>query len=131
MSESIPLLQELPNQQDIDGASGARLFQITAIGKGNSEDFPYNVPNEKIASELARLVGLPVPEEAMKIGFERIAAIPDYFIEHTVGRLPRGLITDEEAEFVVDFLCRRKTQMESIVLQHPHRFPGLKMPAAS
>lgn len=253
MSEIIPLLQEMPNEQDIGGASGARLFQITAIGKGNSEDFPYNVVNEKIASELARLVGLPVPEvvlmqhrdewmffsravstvalgqskppgtardvataianwpgiteqmvcldlfvcnndrnpgnflcdsqkqlwlidygnalfyrhrpqsnivagiprleavekdlnalfdkphdslqyckswEAMQRGFERIAAIPDYFIEHTVSRLPRGLVSDEEAEFVTDFLCRRKTRMESIVLEYLQLFSGLKMSAA-
>ena len=252
MSNPLPILQELPSEQEIGGASGARLFQFLAYGKGNSEDYPYNVPNEKIASELARLIGLPVPEillmdhqnqwmffsrsvattesgeakppgtsqnvadaianspgiieemvcldlfvcnndrnpgnflcdsggqlwlidygnslfyrpsgggkiqpgiprlqaveadlnalfdkphdalklcktwDAMERGFERIAGIPDYFIENTINRLPRALLTDQERDFATEFLCRRKTRMERIVLDNKERFPDLVIPS--
>lgn len=258
MINSRPLVQELPTENDIDGASGARLFSFEAYAKGNSSEFPYNVVNEKIASELARLVGLPVPEillyqhrdewlffsravttaksgkskppgtstdvaeaianwpglleetvcfdlfvcnndrdpqrsggnflcdaqkqlwlidfgnalfyrpsdkgriepgiprlrsiendlqalfdkrygflehcrtwEAMQRSFERIREIPDYFIENTIARLPDQLLSGEEREFSIEFLLRRKTQMESIVRKNAHRFQQLTIPSKS
>lgn len=251
MKKPLPILQEVADADEIGGASGARLFQFLAYGKGNSKKFPYNVVNEKIASELARVVGLPVPEvllvehrgewlflsrsvaqtkdgetkplgtaqnvadavnrspgimeeavcfdlfvcnndrnggnflcdaygqlwlidygnslfyrprqdplvemgiarlqavdkslnarfdkpyalfptcknwEAMQRGFGKIAAIPDYFIENTVDRLPTGLISEKEKEFVTEFLCKRKKNMETIVRGHAHLFVNLVVP---
>lgn len=57
-----PLVVELPNADPLAGKSGARPFHVLAIGKGNSDEFPYTVANEKIASELGRIIGLPLPE---------------------------------------------------------------------
>lgn len=254
MSELRPLVQELPTEHNIGGASGARLFSFEAYGKGNKPDFPYNVVNEKIAGDLARMVGLPVPEgllyqhlgewmffsravvtavsgetpppgtardmqksidnwpgifeemlcfdlfvcnndrnprnflcdpqkklwlidfgnalfyrpsdegriqpgiprlraveadlgalfdkpygvgvlercrtwEAMERGFERIGRIPDYYIENTIQRLPEELLEIAERDFLIEFLARRKTQMESIVRDNAIQFPYLKIPA--
>lgn len=256
MTNPLPILQELPSEQDIGGASGAQRFLLQAYGKKNSDEFPYNVPNEKIASELARIVGLPVPEvllyqhrgewmffsrsvgtvdsgesrppgtssdvakaianwpgiieetvcfdlfvcnndrdpqrsggnflcdeqgqlwlidygnalfyrpsdrgriqpgisrlqsieadfsalfdkpygflescrtwEAMQRAFERIAAIPDYFVENTISRLPNGLLTGAEQDFAVAFLNRRKGQMETIIRTNAEHFPNLVIPS--
>ncbi len=251
MSNSPPLLQELPTEQDIGGASGVRRLYVLTYGKENSEQFPYNIPNEKISSELARVAGLPVPEvvlhqhrgqwlflsravetvesgesrppgtssdvakaianspglieemvcfdlfvcnndrnpgnflcdaeknvwlidfgnslfyrpsgrgqiqagvsrlksveeqldalfdkpysflrechtwDAMQRSFQRIAAIPEYFIENTINRLPRDLLTESEREFSIDFLNRRKTSMEQIVRDNSRLFPNLEIP---
>ncbi len=252
MSEQPPLLQEIPGQQEIGGASGARLFNFRAYGKGNFGDYPYNVLNEKIASELARIVGLPVPEvllyrhrdewlflsraigtaasgesrppgtsrdvanavlnqpglieemvcfdlficnndrnpgnllvdaekrfwlidfgnalfyrpsgggkiipgiprlqtieadlealfdkpygnfmdsctawDGMRRACDRIAGIPSYFIEATIARLPADLLTDAEREYAIDFLNRRKDQMEQLIRREFKRFPRLMIP---
>lgn len=244
-------MQEVPPEQDIGGASGAQRFYLLAYGKGNSQAYPYNVPNEKTACELARAVGLPVPEillhqnrgqwlflsravgtvesgesrppgtardvqnaiakspgiieemvcfdlfvcnndrnpgnflcdsqgqlwlidfgnalfyrpgsngliqagiprleavekdlsalfdkpydfldqcrdwQAMRRAFERIAGIPDYFIENTITRLPADLLTDAERDFAIKFLKRRKEQMEIIVRRNAQRLPNLTIP---
>lgn len=251
MASTLPILQELPPEQDIGGASGAQRFYLLAYGKGNSEKYPYNVPNEKIACDLARVAGLPVPEgllyqhrgdwlflsrsigtiesgepkppgtardvqnaiakspgfieemvcfdlfvcnndrnpgniicdsegqlwlidygnalfyrpsnkgiiqpgvprleavgkdldalfdkpydfldqcrdwEAMHRACERITGIPDYFIENTIGRLPRDLLLAGERDFAIRFLKQRQEQMEIIVRKNAHRFPNLTIP---
>lgn len=56
-----PTVVELPSDE-LGGASGARLFHVLAVGKANTEAYPYSVANEKIASEIGRALGLPIPE---------------------------------------------------------------------
>jgi hypothetical protein len=56
-----PLTWELP-QDELGGASGARLFYVLTVGKRNTPQYPYSVANEKIASELGRMMGLRIPE---------------------------------------------------------------------
>jgi hypothetical protein len=56
-----PLTWELA-QDELGGASGARLFYVLTVGKRNLAEYPYNVTNEKIASELGRVIGLRIPE---------------------------------------------------------------------
>jgi hypothetical protein len=57
----LPTVWELP-PDPLGGASGARPFYVLAVGKANSPKFPYTVPNEKIAAELGRAIGLRIPE---------------------------------------------------------------------
>lgn len=52
---------ELPSDE-LGGASGARLFHVLSVGKANTPEYPYNVTNEKIASEIGRALGLRIPE---------------------------------------------------------------------
>lgn len=56
-----PLIWELP-PDELGGASGARAFYVLTVGKGNTPEYPYSVANEKIASELGRVIGLRIPE---------------------------------------------------------------------
>lgn len=56
-----PLIWELP-PDELGGASGARAFYVYTIGKHNTAEYPYTVANEKIASELGRVIGLRIPE---------------------------------------------------------------------
>ena len=56
-----PIVVELPSDE-LGGASGARYFHVLAVGKANTPEYPYNVANEKIASEIGRALGLPIPE---------------------------------------------------------------------
>ena len=43
------------------GVSGARFVNVSAVGKTNTEVDPYFVANELVASELGRILRLPVP----------------------------------------------------------------------
>ncbi|HMH43866.1 MAG TPA: hypothetical protein VK557_10315 [Pyrinomonadaceae bacterium] len=56
-----PLIQELP-PDELGGASGARAFYVYTVGKRNTPEYPYSVANEKVASELGRVIGLRIPE---------------------------------------------------------------------
>lgn len=56
-----PLTLEIP-QDELAGASGARMFYVLTVGKRNTPEYPYSVANEKIASELGRVIGLRIPE---------------------------------------------------------------------
>ena len=241
-----PTILELP-QDELGGASGARRFYVLTVGKRNAPEYPYSVSNEKIASELGRIIGLRIPEVVLHrvreywyaysnfisetesgetapegtaaeiaafyedhpselhgmicfdlivcnndrkpdnfvigeedknvwlidhanslfyrptgiikpgiprlaaitrdlevmfdkpYGFidgmtswqhvdewcDRIAQIPSYFIRATVESLPRELLTDEEREYLVDFLERRKMKMKAIIESHAHLFSAL------
>lgn len=61
MKNRPPLIWELP-PDELAGASGARAFYVLTVGKGNTDEYPYCVANEKIASELGRVIGLRIPE---------------------------------------------------------------------
>ena len=54
------IVVELPDEPG--GATGARYFHVLVIGKSNTTTEPYNIVNEKVASELARAMGLRAPE---------------------------------------------------------------------
>ena len=56
-----PVVVELPSDE-LGGASGARLFHVLAVGKTNTPKYPYTVANEKIATEIGRVIGLRIPE---------------------------------------------------------------------
>ena len=49
-------------QDELGGASGARRFYVLTVGKTNTPEYPYAVCNEKIVSELGRVIGLRIPE---------------------------------------------------------------------
>ncbi len=38
------------------------MFYVLTIGKRNTSEYPYSVANEKVASELGRVIGLRIPE---------------------------------------------------------------------
>jgi hypothetical protein len=61
MKNRPPLVWELP-PDELGGASGSRLFYVLTIGKRNTPEYPYCIANEKIASELGRVIGLRIPE---------------------------------------------------------------------
>lgn len=56
-----PIVVELPSDE-LGGATGARLFRVLAVGKSNTPQYPYSVANEKIATEIGRVLGLRIPE---------------------------------------------------------------------
>ena len=241
-----PPILELP-QDELGGASGARRFYVLAVGKHNSSEYPYTIANEKIASELGRVIGLRIPEvilypvrgewhafsyyivetesgetapegsasdiaafyeenpaelhgmvcydlfvcnndrkpdnfiigedrkvwlidhgnslfyrptgvikagiprlvevdtdlaamfdkphgfvEALQSRAEvdewcaRISQIPSHFIRSVIDNLPREVLTEEEREFLFEFLERRKLRMRDIILAHQTLFPALK-----
>lgn len=242
-----PTILELP-QDELGGASGARRFYVLTVGKRNTAEYPYSVSNEKIASEMGRIIGLRIPEVVLHrvkedwyaysnyvpetdsgetapegtaaeiaefyedrpselhgmicfdlficnndrkpdnfvvaesdkkvwlidhanalfyrptgkvkagiprlasvgrdlkemfdkpYGFmegmtswqhieawcRRIAEIPSYFINATIDKIPAELLTNEEREFLFDFLDKRKSMMKRIIESHASLFPALK-----
>lgn len=56
-----PSIWELP-PDPLAGSSGAAAFYALAVGKRNTADYPYTVPNEKVCSEIGRVIGLRIPE---------------------------------------------------------------------
>lgn len=56
---------------------------------------------------------------------ERIANIPDYFIEATIKALPDDATSPDEKDFLMEFLSRRKTEVASLFEKYPHLFPSL------
>jgi hypothetical protein len=75
-----PLIWELP-PDPLSGASGASAFYVLTVGKRNTAEYPYSVVNEKIASELGRVIGLRIPEVLLyRVGEEW------YVFSHFIGR---------------------------------------------
>jgi len=56
-----PVIVELASDE-LGGASGAKLFTVLAVGKANTPRYPYCVANEKIATDIGRVLGLRIPE---------------------------------------------------------------------
>ncbi|MDQ1638262.1 MAG: hypothetical protein QOF62_1601 [Pyrinomonadaceae bacterium] len=105
-----PLILEVP-QDDLGGASGARRFYVLAVGKRNSEDYPYTVANEKIASELGRAIGLRIPEVVLHRLRDEYHAFAYYIIETESGEtVPEGTAAE-----IADFYQANPADLHGMV----------------
>lgn len=57
-------IQEVPGDP-LGGASGAKRFRVLFVGKQATEKYPYQVVNDRVASEIGRTLGLWVPDSVV------------------------------------------------------------------
>jgi len=105
-----PSVVEIPDDE-LAGASGARRFHVLTVGKGNSPEYPYTVANEKISSELGRVIGLRIPE----ILLYRVAG--DWFaFSHFIGETESGETTPAgTAAEIAAFFEKNQTELQGMI----------------
>jgi len=62
--DGIEHIQEVPGDP-LGGASGAKRFRVLFVGKQATEKYPYQVVNDRVASEIGRTLGLWVPDSVI------------------------------------------------------------------